>query len=111
MPHCVIEHSKNLDSELILPLVYSGALNSNLFDPSGIDIKVRAITYDSYLTGKNKSDFIHVTLKILSGRNNEKKQMLSRSVLEQLEKIGLEKCSITIEVVDIDRDSYAKMVT
>ena len=55
-------------------------------------------------------DFIHVTLKILSGRSIEQKTMLSRSVLGMLEMFVLEKASISVEVVDIERESYAKVV-
>lgn len=51
MPHCVVEHSLNIDSEIIVPQVYMGALESNLFEPDGSDIKVRAISYSCHQTG------------------------------------------------------------
>ena len=111
MPHCIVEHSASLDSEIILPLVFSGALKSELFEADGSDIKVRAIAYHSYLTGPKKSDFVHITLKMLSGRTPEQKQMLSKSVLAQLQKLELQNCSLTIEVMDIDRASYSKHVS
>ena len=47
MPHCVVEHSASIDGELILPLVFSGALKSALFEVDGSDIKVRARSYSS----------------------------------------------------------------
>lgn len=111
MPHCIVEHSASLDSELILPLVFSGAMKSELFEINGSDIKVRAITYHSYLTGSEKSDFVHVVLKILSGRSLEQKQMLSKSVLAQLQRLELKSCSLTVEVMDIERVSYSKLVS
>ncbi|MEN3159738.1 5-carboxymethyl-2-hydroxymuconate Delta-isomerase [Alkalimonas sp. NCh-2] len=111
MPHCIVEHSASLDSELILPLVFSGALKSELFETDGSDIKVRAITYYSYVTGPEKADFVHVVVKILSGRTLEQKQLLSKSVLAQLQKLELQTCSLTVEVVDIERASYAKLVS
>jgi len=110
MPHCIVEHSASLDSELLVPLVFAGALKSELFETDGRDIKVRAIPYCSYLTGPEKSDFVHVVLKILSGRTVEQKQMLSRLVLAQLQTLELQPCSFTVEVMDIDRASYAKFV-
>ena len=110
MPHCIVEHSASLDSELILPLVFSGAMKSELFEIDGSDIKVRAITYHSYLTGPEKADFIHVVLKILSGRTAEQKKMLSTLVLAQLQTLKLHTCSLTVEVMDIERASYSKLV-
>lgn len=111
MPHCIVEHSASLNSELILPLVFSGAMESELFEIDGSDIKVRSIIYHSYLTGPEKTDFIHVTLKILSGRTVEQKQVLSKSVLSQLQKLELKSCSLTVEVMDIERASYSKLVS
>ncbi len=89
MPHCVVEHSINLDSDLLVQKVFLGALNTGLFEPDGGDIKVRAIGYNSYMTGPKKSDFIHVILKILSGRTPEQKLSLSSAVIEELAAIKL----------------------
>lgn len=110
MPHCIIEHSNTIDIEPVIPCVFEGTKNSNLFEPTGNDIKVRAIGYDDYLVGQNKSDFLHITIKILSGRNIQQKQSLSQSVLKQLNQLKLNNCSITIEVMDIDTESYVKSV-
>lgn len=111
MPHCIVEHSASLDGELILPLVFSGAMKSALFEADGSDIKVRSIAYQCYLTGQATSDFVHVVLKILSGRTPAQKQMLSRSVLAQLQTLEIPRCSLTVEVVDIERASYSKWVS
>ncbi|NDL72023.1 5-carboxymethyl-2-hydroxymuconate Delta-isomerase [Vreelandella alkaliphila] len=111
MPHCIVEHSASLDGELILPLVFSGAMKSALFEADGSDIKVRSIAYQRYLTGQAASDFVHVVLKILAGRTLEQKKMLSTSVLAQLKKLELPRGSLTVEVVDIERASYSKWVS
>jgi len=110
VPHCVIEHSANIDGNTLIPLVYKGALESNLFEAVGSDIKVRALSYSNYQTGSVNIDFVHVTLKILSGRNVEQKTILSQLVLEQLKTLSNTSCSISVEIADIDRVSYAKVV-
>jgi 5-carboxymethyl-2-hydroxymuconate isomerase len=110
MPHCIIEHSSSLNGKSLVSLVYSGALKTKLFEVDGSDIKVRALPFSNYQTGNSNIDFIHVTLKILSGRNTEQKSKLSGSVIESLEELSLDSCSISVEVVDIDRDSYCKVV-
>lgn len=65
-------------------MVFSGALKSALFEADGRDIKVRAISDQIYLTGTEKADFVHVVLKILSGRTSAQKQSLAQSVLDEL---------------------------
>jgi len=110
MPHCVVEHSINLDSDLLVQKVFLGALSTGLFEPDGSDIKVRALGYSSYMTGPKKSDFIHVALKILSGRTSEQKLSLSKAVIEELIALAYNDVSITVEVVDMDRDSYRKVI-
>ena len=84
MPHCIIEHSTQIDGKILVPLVHQGALESNLFDPEGSDIKVRAIPYTNYQTGSVDINFVHVNLRILSGRNPDQKLHLSKLVLEKL---------------------------
>jgi len=110
MPHCVVEHSANFDSDLLVREVFSAALGAGLFEPDGSDIKVRALSYSSYLTGPRKSDFIHVVLKILSGRTPQQRSTLSNAVANRLAALGYIDTSITVEVVEIDRDSYCKIV-
>ena len=110
MPHCIIEYSSSIDPVDLNQKVFLGALESNLFKPDGSDIKVRSISYDHYQTGLTKEDFIHVTLRILSGRNERDKLLLSNSVMSKLESIQLASGSLTVEVVDIDRNSYAKKI-
>ncbi|MGH1426802.1 MAG: 5-carboxymethyl-2-hydroxymuconate Delta-isomerase [Arenicella sp.] len=108
MPHCIIEHSKGLNDIELLQAVYQGALNSGLF--SEYDIKTRAIAYECFQTGPEKQHFIHVVVKILSGRSPKQKIMLSSDVLTQLKSLSLSDISLTVEVVDIDKVSYAKQL-
>ncbi|WP_428025573.1 5-carboxymethyl-2-hydroxymuconate Delta-isomerase [Arcobacter sp.] len=110
MPHCIVEHSINLDSDLFVEKVFMGALSTGLFEPDGRDIKVRALGYSSYMTGPKRSDFIHVSLKILSGRTPKQKLSLSDAVIEELVALAYNDVSITVEVVDMDRDSYRKVI-
>lgn len=65
MPHCIIEHSKNLKSAELIDAVNQGARNSQLFEDD--DIKSRAIEFDYYQSGSKKSSFVHVTTKYYLG--------------------------------------------
>jgi 5-carboxymethyl-2-hydroxymuconate isomerase len=115
MPHCIIEHSSSLDCNALMPLVFNASLASSLFEKDGSDIKVRAIPFTQFQTGALQNDvdqaaFIHVTVKILSGRNTEQKRALSKLVLSSIETLALKACSISVEIVDIDSTSYVKLV-
>lgn len=110
MPHCVIEHSVDINSKELISSVHKAALAANLFDAQGSDIKVRALPYENHKTGSVDISFVHVTLRILSGRTTEQKSLLTQQVLEQLSALSITQCSISVEVVDIDRISYAKVI-
>lgn len=110
MPHCIIEHSSEIDGNSLVSLVHNAALASELFDPEGSDIKVRAIAFSNYQTGSVDINFIHVTLKILSGRSMVQKSKLSHLVLQKIESLSLTGCSISVEIDDIVRESYAKVI-
>lgn len=109
MPHCIIEHSENFKKIIgeIINAVHSGALVSGLFDES--DIKTRSMSYENFQTGISRKPFIHVSSKILYGRNSEQKLQLSHAILSQLKKLNLPSCSLTVEIIDIDKDSYVKI--
>ena len=108
MPHCIIEHSPNIPPEGLLQAVFNGALHSQLFLPDGADIKVRAIAYKNFKIGDGKASFVHVVAKILAGRTDEQKQRLSQEIIKKISGLGHQDISITVEVVDMERQSYQK---
>jgi len=109
MPHCIIEHSNDLAQLSLLNAVYDGAKRSQLFGDA--DIKTRTIGFDHYQSGPTKESFVHVTAKILSGRSLEQRTMLAQLILAELEKLSLTATSLTVEVLEIEKASYAKVVT
>ena len=109
MPHCVIEYSEGLASpSKLLNAVFQGAVNSALFETD--DIKTRAIAFNHYLTGDTPQDFVHVTAKILTGRNAEQRSRLSQAILSELSQLSLSSVSLTVDIVEIESASYAKVV-
>ncbi len=112
MPHCIIEHSKRIKSLSspikLIEAVHQGTFKSGLFREG--DIKTRAISFADYQVGSTELGFVHVTVRILSGRNEEQRRKLSNSVLTELKKLSLSSTSITVEICEIDKESYAKMI-
>jgi len=112
VPHCIIEYSKDLES-LVNPLrminaVHHGAVASKLFDES--HIKTRARAYDVYKVGISDKAFVHVTANILSGRSVRQKTELSENILTELKRLQLLSVVITVQICDIDTESYSKVV-
>jgi len=110
MPHNIIEYSSELDPQAqeIIRAVHLGSVNSALFEEE--DIKTRALAYQHVRLGQDSKFFIHVQAKLLSGRSPQQKSLLSDAILQQLIQLNLNNISLTVEVLDIDRDSYAKQV-
>ena len=113
MPHCIIEYAKDLEGSLQIPrlieAVHAGAFKSGLFEED--DIKTRATGYEHYQTGTGDLPFVHVTVRILSGRNQQQKADLAKHILAGLKQLKQPSVSLTVEVCDIERETYAKSVS
>lgn len=117
MPHLVIEYSDNLtqlDSAGVLASANAALQASGLFEEA--DIKSRAYASAEFLVGLEPAPrgFVAARLAILSGRSLATKQDLSERLLQALRQelhagAGLA-VQVSVEVVDIDRASYAKAV-
>lgn len=112
MPHCIIEFAKDLASELhvdeLITTTHQAVFSSGLFDKE--DIKTRAIAYEHYQTGSSKKPFVHVTVKILDGRDPKQKSNLAEVILHQIAAMFFNEISITVDVKEIDRETYRKYV-
>ena len=108
MPHCIIEHSSALVAADLLAAVYQGAVKSQLFDHR--DIKSRALSYEQHHSGDGITAFVHVSVRILSGRDVEQKAELSHAILQELVALNFSATSLTVEILDIEKASYAKSI-
>ena len=117
MPHCIIEYSQELIQEIsikeLMTAVFQGAVQSTLFSVE--DIKVRAIAYNDFYvedaSQENQQRFIHVSCKILSGRTLDQRQKLSQLLLSHLAEFAIYSVSISVEIVDMERESYYKKLS
>ena len=87
MPHLIIEYSEEIagdvDLDALVDAAHGGAMASGLFPE--YDIKTRAIAYARHRTGQTRDSFVHLTLRLLSGRDDAQKAALSESVLGAIE--------------------------
>ena len=120
MPHCILEYSSNvvetpnlerLFEELHRRLAATGHFKLN-------DIKSRAIKHDCFCIGDGDSNRAFVTLEIciLSGRDSATKRTIAEPAAALLqdtyaETLKARRCSLTVRVSDIDRESYRRIVS
>lgn len=110
MPHCIIEYSSEVADQItiddLMAAVHDGAFSSGLFPE--YDIKTRALAYEHHRTGQTNDSFVHVSLRLLSGRDDSQKADLSEKVLARVEPLLPNVVSVGVEVIDMHRDSYRK---
>ena len=112
MPHCVIEYTRNVEAEInitnLLNIAFEGVASSGHFSREAI--KARAVAFDIYKSGLNRDDYIHIKLRILSGRTTEQKKQISDHMINHLlPHVGNTK-SLTVEIIDMDIASYGKHI-
>ncbi len=111
MLHCIIEYSNTADSPLgpenLIDAVQQGAVHSDLFKAA--DINTRVIAYNHYRVGEETGYFVHATLKVLSGRTVVQRQLLSNMVMDSLSMLVNGGWSISVEIIEIERQSYSEM--
>jgi 5-carboxymethyl-2-hydroxymuconate isomerase len=113
MPHCIIEYTRDiepaLDIQKMVNIAFESIEKTGLFNTSAI--KSRAIPLDYFKSGLDRDDFIHVTVKILPGRTSEQKKYLTQSVIDGVSAVVGRTKSLSVEVVDLDGESYNKVVS
>lgn len=114
MPHLTIEYSSNLGTAItpaLLRTANHALLGTGQFQEA--DIKSRAIAFECFAVGINENPrgFLAARLELLSGRDADTKRDIANKLLAALEAAiaadGLQ-LQISVQIVDIDRASYAK---
>jgi 5-carboxymethyl-2-hydroxymuconate isomerase len=117
MPHLTVEYCTELADDFA-PRALLKALNRTLI-ASGLfsvtDIKSRAIALDTVLVGDGAPDrFVHIEVALLSGRPLEVRRQLASALLAsaeaELDETAQRPLQVSVEVRELDKDSYAKRV-
>lgn len=110
MPHLIIEYAEttvtDIQVDTMMEAVYQAAVDSGLFEEA--NIKTRAIPLRYHHLGRDGGGFIHVQCRIHQGRSEQQRRDLSQAVLAALQEIPLAVKVITVEVVEMERATYAK---
>ncbi len=114
MPHLTIEYSNNLGTALAPALLHAAneaLMHTGQFQEA--DIKSRAIGFDHFAIGTADTAraFVAAKLSILGGRTAQTKREIAQALLVALEAAIAadgQELQTSVEILDIDRDSYAK---
>lgn len=117
MPHIIVEYTPNLQN---LPFdAMLASVNQRLAQSPEVgdeaDLKARVIPAEHYRVGLADSGrgFIHVTVRIMAGRNEQAKQDFSQRVadgmLEHMPKFEGMTVHLSVDVVDMEWASYRKV--
>lgn len=112
MPHAVLEYSANLDASVrashIVGAIHTLMLECGLFTPSAI--KTRAHSTDQYRVGEDddSGSFAHITVSLMVGRSIAQRKQLSDQMLALLKEALPDASSVTVEIREMDRDTYGK---
>jgi len=113
MPHIILEylrplkptvHTKIIKDKLLKTLVANSDFEAK-------SIKYRTLFYENF--HGEETDFIHLTIKLLSGRTSEQRKKISQSVgacMVDLFENHQGSLSITVETQEIERESYFKKI-
>lgn len=110
MPHLIIEYAEavaqQIDLQELMQGVFEAAVAAQVMRPE--DIKVRALPYRHFLLGDGGDGFVHVTVRLLAGRDAGQKRRLSESLRTRLAALLPAVHSISVDIVDMDPDAYLK---
>ena len=112
MPHIIVEYSEQLlddtDVHTMLKTVHDSIAGSGLF--KGNQIKTRAYPFKEFTNAGESDPYIHIQARIKSGRDADNKKHFSEVILAGFETLNISASVITVEVIDMDRDSYGKYI-
>ena len=90
----------------MLLAVHQSIANSGLFKAN--QIKTRAYPFRDFTNAGGSDPYIHIQARIKLGRDADNKKRLGDVILSGLGALDIPASVITVEIIDMDRDSYGK---
>jgi len=120
MPHFVLEYSDNILEEVdhkdFFKKLHTLLVENGPFNIS--DIKSRAICHQQFCVadGQESNAFVHLTLSIFKGRDLGLRQAVGEKILAFLKEEfpgSFQKlnCSYTVEIREMDKETYFKVMS
>lgn len=113
MPHATLEFSEGIeqthDVQAICDQLFVALAEHPEFDPSTLKIRATPVPYSRI--GTEPQTFIHATLLLMQGRDEETRAELNAIILDVLAASAPTVGSITVQDVEMTRATYAKRLS
>lgn len=116
MPHLTVEYTRNLPEfpadQVLAELNLALSSHAELGDEEGLKSRCTMLEHFAVGTAREHRAFVHAELRLLSGRSPETKKELAERIARVLRhatpRPAQLSVQLSIEVLDMDRDSYHK---
>ena len=112
MPHIILEYAEqltdNVEVDAMLQAVHRSIADSGLFKAN--QIKTRAYPFRDFTNAGGSDPYIHIQARIKLGRDADNKKRLGEAILAGLSSLNIPASVMTVEIIDMDRDSYGKFI-
>jgi 5-carboxymethyl-2-hydroxymuconate isomerase len=112
VPHFIIEHGNALmadtDRQAALSVAAECGAACGFIRPEDIKIRLRAC--DDFLAVDGRRSFMHITVRMLEGRSDDKKTRLAICLRDAFGTQFPQIESISIEICDMHAESYKKFL-
>ncbi len=113
MPHIILEYPEQLAVEVsimdLLQVLHRTVAGCGLFAEG--HIKTRAYAFAEFTHAGGSEPYLHIQARIKAGRSVENKKRLSEAMLTGLRALHLPVAVVTVEIVDMDGESYGKIAS
>ena len=110
MPHIIVEYAKqrvnDTQVDAMLHTIHHSIVESSLYKP--VMIKTRAYPFTKFTNAGGSEPYIHIQARIKATKDLDKKKRLSDAIIKGLSTLNIPASVITVEVIDMERDSYGK---
>ncbi|SMX45314.1 5-carboxymethyl-2-hydroxymuconate Delta-isomerase [Actibacterium lipolyticum] len=111
MPHVLVEYSAPLeethDIAGLFAHLFQAVKDTGVF-PNPAAIKVRGVQSHHCVLGSEIQSLVHVTLRVMPGRDDETKASVTKAVLAALEEKLPDVGSLSVDIFDLEPATYAK---
>jgi len=110
VPHIIVEYPEQLvnDTQVgaLLETIHHAIAESGLFKAD--QIRTRAYAFRKYTNAGGSDPYIHIQARIKAGRDVDNKKQLGDVILKGLSSLNIPASVITVEIIDMERESYGK---
>ena len=110
MPHIIVEYPEQLVNYTrvgeMLQTLHHAIADSGLFKAD--QIRTRAYAFKKFTNAGGSEPYIHIQARIKAGRDVDNKKQLGDVILKGLSDLSIPAAVITVEIIDMERESYGK---